>query len=147
MTETMREIRCGQPEHTHKTMQVFYTPIEGHTGLLEFRCPHCNGEEQWCCVPGRISRVLINGPQWEEYNLLQQNCFSTAEQFKNEALCRGFTRIKRDEDGAREVSLKDWPGFSGHVTGTVFATVIYNLEGNKLRVHKTLDGDHSYTLS
>lgn len=99
-------------------------------------------------MPGRISRVLINGPQWEEYNLFQQNCFSTAEQFKNEALCRGFTRIKRDEDGAKEVSLKDWPGFSGHVTGTMYATVIYNLEGNKLRIQKAADtNEYWYTLS
>jgi hypothetical protein len=143
----MREIRCGKPEHTNKAIQVFYTPVEGHTGLQEFRCPYCNGREQWSMLPGRISQVLFNGPDWQVHNLPQENSFDYLELFKNEALCRGFTRIIRDEDGAQEVSLKDWQGFSTHVSGTVYTMVIYNLEGNKLRVNKTLYGDYWYTLS
>lgn len=30
MTDTVREIRCGHPEHANKTMQLLYTPVDGH---------------------------------------------------------------------------------------------------------------------
>jgi hypothetical protein len=146
MTE-MREIRCGVAEHTSKPIQVFFTPIDGHSGLQEFRCPYCNGREQWRGLPGRIARVLINGPQWQEYNVPQENSFGCLELLKDEALCRGFTKIKRDEENAKEVLLKDWSGFSGHVSGMLYATVIYEMQGNKLRIQKTLDSnEYWYTF-
>jgi hypothetical protein len=144
----MREVHCAKPEHANKTIQIFYTPVKEHSGTQQFLCPYCREVEQWSGVRGEISRILINGPQWEEYHLFQSDAFVSPDELKTEALSRRFTKIKRDEENAREVALKDWHGFSSHVSGALYATVTYYLEGNRVRVRKALDSeDHWYTLS
>jgi hypothetical protein len=58
-----------------------------------------------------------------------------------------FTTIQREIEGAPVLPLKDWMGFSSHVSGGMYASVTYYLEGNRVRVHKALeDGDHYYIL-
>jgi len=71
----------------------------------------------------------------------------TLAELKEEA-GKTFRTIQRDEPSAPAVSLEDWNGFSPYAGGpTMTATVTYHLEGNKVRVHKTLEGDYWYTLS
>jgi len=71
----------------------------------------------------------------------------TLTELKEEA-GKKFTKIQRDEPNAPAVSLKDWNGFSPYAGGpTATATVTYHLEGNRVRVHKALEGDHGYILS
>jgi hypothetical protein len=70
------------------------------------------------------------------------------EKVKTTASALAYTTIKSDEPNARPVPLATWKGFSSHVSGTLFATVTYFLEGNKVRVHRVLDEkDHYYTLN
>ena len=70
------------------------------------------------------------------------------DELKKEALAAGYTKIQREAPNAPTVSLSDWKGFSSHVTGGVYASVAYYLEGNRMRIHKTTEKeDHWYTLS
>jgi hypothetical protein len=58
-----------------------------------------------------------------------------------------YTTIRRDEPTAPAVSLKDWNGFSSFAGGpTSLAAVSYELEGNRVRVRKTLEGEYWYIL-
>jgi hypothetical protein len=58
-----------------------------------------------------------------------------------------YTTIQREDGSAPAASLRDWRGFSSHVSGGLYATVTYYLEGNRVRVHKALEhGDHYYIL-
>jgi hypothetical protein len=70
------------------------------------------------------------------------------DELKEAAVTKGYATIKRDLPNAPAVPLSSWPGFSSQISGTVFGTVTYYLEGNKVRVHKVLDEEeHTYTMS
>jgi len=72
----------------------------------------------------------------------------TLEELKSKAADLGFTRIQRDEVGAQIVALKDWNGFSPHGGAPgMSAAVTYSIEGYRVRVRKTLDGEYWYILS
>jgi len=145
---SMRQVHCSSSQYASKPIQIFYEPAKGHNGIQEFLCPYCRQTEKWGGIPGEISRILINGPVWQEYYLFQRNKFETLDELKTEIQNRGFTRVKRDAENAKEVALKDWTGFSSHISGGAYAMVTYYLEGNRLRVHKALQQeDHWYTLS
>jgi hypothetical protein len=71
----------------------------------------------------------------------------TLTELKEEA-GKKFTKIQREEPNAPAVSLKDWNGFSPYAGGpTATAAVVYYLDGNRVRVEKTLDGEYWYILS
>jgi hypothetical protein len=66
------------------------------------------------------------------------------EEVKADAIKRGFTRIKRDVDGAPSVPLGTWNGFSGHTnTPYLSVQVQYWLEGDRVRVTRAMD-DQQY---
>ena len=71
-------------------------------------------------------------------------------EFKKEALRLGYKKLRRDHPDAKVEPINTWNGFSPYLRGggpTAFAMVEYFIEGDKLRVHKAIEGDFLYALS
>jgi len=146
----MREVHCSKAEHAGKAIQIFFTPVDEHTGIQEFVCPYCHESEQWGDVHGKITRVLINGYlNPAEYDFRQYP--KSFENFKRVALAQGFANIKGDAENYKVVSLSGWNGISSHMPGGGTggsASVDYYLDGDRVRIHKALDAnEYWYTLS
>lgn len=77
------------------------------------------------------------------------------EELKEEARTAGYTRICLDAEGARPVSLAQWPGVAtGETRGTfhglpavVTRQVVYDLEGNRVRAKRAGDQEFWYVLT
>lgn len=69
---------------------------------------------------------------------------ASLEELKAEAHKSGYTKIKRDVDGAPWVLLEKWNGFSSHTSSPyVSVQVQYWLEGDRVRVTRAMD-DQEY---
>jgi hypothetical protein len=76
-----------------------------------------------------------------------EHCDMNLNDLKTE-VGNSYQEIRRDLPNAPTVKLKDWNGLSPYAGGpTSTAHIEYELQGNKVKVTKTGDGEHWYILS